>query len=109
MTGFYNMIRRQDFFGHKITLQFNKRGNKHKTCIGGLCSILFIAFIIFHFIQLIVWMSEIEEDVYSESYNQYTSYVGFNDSASFKESRMELMAGLYHQGKPVSYVNNRTL
>jgi len=80
MSGFYNMIRRQDLFGHKISLQFNRRGNKHNTCIGGLCSIALVVFIIIDCILLFSWLGGIKEDVYSENYNQYETYIGFNDS-----------------------------
>ena len=33
-------IKKQDLFGHVINLNFNQKGDSHKTIIGGLASIL---------------------------------------------------------------------
>lgn len=71
--GFFNMIRNQDLFGHKIRLQFNKRGNKHNTCFGGLCSILFIGFIIFWLVMVILYMTSLNL-VYSNNFSEYKSF-----------------------------------
>ena len=40
-----NFLRNKDLFGHLITLNFNLRGNHHKTIIGGFFSIAIKAFI----------------------------------------------------------------
>ena len=96
-------------FGHQINLQFNKRGYTHNTCIGGLCSIALLVFLIVYAISLFGWISSIKEDEYSETYNQYYSFVGFNDSLGFKDSKLELMAGIYHNNQSVNYLNNRTI
>jgi len=37
-----------DFLGYPISLNFDKKGNNHKTVIGGILSILFIGFTIFY-------------------------------------------------------------
>ena len=35
-----NKITSQDLFGHVVTLNFNEKGDSHKTLGGGACSIL---------------------------------------------------------------------
>ena len=57
LNGFYNLIRNQDMFGHKISLNFNKRGNEHKTCIGGLCSIALFVLIVVHIGLVCDWLA----------------------------------------------------
>jgi hypothetical protein len=42
---FYKSIRSYDMFGHLITMNFNKRGQRHKTHIGAIFSILIKVFI----------------------------------------------------------------
>ena len=40
-----NFLRSKDLFGHLITLNFNLRGQYHRTTIGGMVSICIKAFI----------------------------------------------------------------
>ena len=42
---YWKQVRSKDMFGHLITLNFNKRGQHHKTQIGGLFSIIIKLFI----------------------------------------------------------------
>ena len=39
-------------FGHKIQLNYNKRGSSHNTIIGGICSILIKIVILAYFVIL---------------------------------------------------------
>jgi hypothetical protein len=43
---FKELIRSQDFFGHKVELNFNKKGSAHNTMFGGIVSIFVEMFII---------------------------------------------------------------
>lgn len=45
LRSYWKGIRNQDMFGHLITLNFNKRGNHHRTQVGGVISV-FITFAI---------------------------------------------------------------
>ena len=38
-------MKSQDFFGHQISLNFDKKGDKHNTIIGGFFSLFIRAFI----------------------------------------------------------------
>ena len=44
-------MRDQDLFGHQVSLNFNKRGPRHKTYIGGFFS-LFVKGIIYFYVIL---------------------------------------------------------
>ena len=48
---FLKSIRSTDLFGHNISLNFNKRGNTHKTLIGGFFSLI-VKFIIYGYIGI---------------------------------------------------------
>jgi hypothetical protein len=43
---FKELILSQDFFGHKVELNFNKKGSSHKTLFGGIISIFVEIFIV---------------------------------------------------------------
>jgi hypothetical protein len=38
--GFKSWLKSNDFFGHKVELNFNKKGSTHNTTLGGFASIL---------------------------------------------------------------------
>ena len=48
MKASYNMVRDHDMFGHVINLNFDRRGDSHKTLCGGFFSILFKMFLAFY-------------------------------------------------------------
>jgi hypothetical protein len=76
-------LRQYDMFGHLITMNFNKRGNRHKTLIGAVFSIL-IKILIYSYVALtfksmfyldanrnsITMSSEIIDDIGLVNYNQ---------------------------------------
>ena len=45
-----NIIRNSDIFGYPIALNFNKKGNTHRTIPGGILSILYFAIFLSYFI-----------------------------------------------------------
>ena len=51
MKNFWKSLRSYDMFGHLITMNFNKKGNRHKTQIGAIFS-MFIKFFIYVYIGL---------------------------------------------------------
>ena len=59
MRSLKNFLRSKDLFGHLITLNFNLRGQHHKTTIGGFVSIcikLFIyVYVILNFMTLFTY------------------------------------------------------
>jgi len=59
------ILKNQDSFGHDVSLNFNKKGNKHKTLIGGISSIFIKGFMIFYFINLCNKVGKIRGDIIS--------------------------------------------
>ena len=53
MSSFQTYIKTHDLFGHKIELNFNKKGSSHNTLIGGVFSIL-IKMVMLIYIYLLV-------------------------------------------------------
>ena len=57
-------LRNRDIFGHPIKLNFDKKGDSHKTVIGGFFSMLvqafFLWYIIFHFRKIILKDSDVQ-------------------------------------------------
>jgi len=51
MASFWKSLRKHDMYGHLITMNFNQRGNRHKTLIGALFSLL-VKFFIYVYIGL---------------------------------------------------------
>lgn len=53
-----SFIRNSDIFGYPIALNFDSKGNKHKTLVGGICSmflkIFFLAYIILNLKMIIL-------------------------------------------------------
>ena len=54
MKQFTNKIRSFDIYGNPITLNFNDKGNSHKTHIGGVCTIISTLFFIMYCGQKII-------------------------------------------------------
>ena len=56
---FQNALRQQDIFGHPISLNFNRKGDHHKTLVGGFISIwikiLYFSYMIFLLSQLFLY------------------------------------------------------
>ena len=48
------MVREQDMFGHIINLNFDRRGDSHKTLCGGFFSITLKAFLLFYFYLMMI-------------------------------------------------------
>ena len=56
------MLKDRDAFAHDVSLNFNNKGNKHKTLIGGISSIIIKGFMIFYFINLCNKVDKIRGD-----------------------------------------------
>ena len=69
-TTFSRFIKNRDIFGHRVTLNFDKKGDKHQTLCGGITTIIYFLvialFILLRFLNL------------PESYSlmDFLSYVG---------------------------------
>ena len=50
--GMSNVIKNIDMFGHPIEFNFNKRGTKHNTIVGGFVSIFIRSFLLFYVIYI---------------------------------------------------------
>ena len=50
---YWKSLKKHDMFGHLILMNFNKRGNQHKTQIGAFFSI-FIKFFIYTYVALTI-------------------------------------------------------
>ena len=48
------MVREQDMFGHIINLNFDRRGDSHKTLCGGFFSITLKSFLLFYFYLMMI-------------------------------------------------------
>ena len=70
-----NIIKELDFFGHPILLNFNNKGNTHKSLIGGLIS-LFIRFFMCFYVTLLIKTLVFEEDYNNSS---ITSSIKYSD------------------------------
>ena len=49
MTSLQSLIKKVDLFGFPITLKFNKKGDTHKSLLGGILSVIFYIFILGYF------------------------------------------------------------
>ena len=54
MKHFTNKIKSIDIYGNPITLNFNDKGNSHKTYIGGICTLISTLFFMMYCGQKII-------------------------------------------------------
>ena len=63
-TSFKKKLRSYDWFGHTVTLNFNREGKTHNTTIGGFCSLILrigvLIYLIFHINKLV---NRTEDDI----------------------------------------------
>ena len=80
-------IRSQDFFGHQVSLNFDKKGDKHNTTIGGFFSIFIRGFITWYvvikFMKLLTYGDDTMQ--YTESLVELNSTgpLRFHDTGFF--------------------------
>ena len=55
-------VRSQDFFGHQISLNFDRKGDRHNTIIGGFFSIFIRAFIAWYVILKFLKLIQYDDD-----------------------------------------------
>lgn len=78
-------VKSQDFFGHTITLNFDKNGDTHNTTIGGFFSIFIRSFIIWY-----VFMNLHKMVYYGNDNMQYTeSLLNLNETGAISYSDTE--------------------
>ena len=65
-----NYIRDQDMFGHTVAVQFDNKGNQHKSHLGGCISILFLSFIFWYIAVLFGKMIAYEDDKLTNAFSQ---------------------------------------
>jgi hypothetical protein len=51
-----------DVFGHHVTLNYNRRGSEHKTCLGGLFSVLIYIVMMLLVLRKVITMVKYEDD-----------------------------------------------
>ena len=80
-------LRRFDMFGHLITMNFNKRGNHHKTLIGAIFSIfiklLIYVYVALTFKSLIFKTSNKNTTIYSSEPIESLGKINRNESGHF--------------------------
>ena len=74
----------QDYFGHKVQLNFNKKGSEHQTLIGGIVSIFINAMMIVYVTILLKRMFLFEDDDVSTA----TGVINFQDFNGVKMSEL---------------------
>ena len=79
-------MREQDYFGHTVTLNFDRNGDTHKTIIGGFFSIFIKAFIIWY-----VYLNFYQLLTYGNDNMQYTeSLVDLEQRQMVKYHEMDI-------------------
>jgi hypothetical protein len=66
-----------DVFGHNVTLNYNRRGSEHKTCVGGLFSVLIYIVMMLLVLRKVITMAKFEDDkiVQSVSHVNHEEYI----------------------------------
>ena len=75
MKSLKNFIKKRDFFGHPIQLNFNKKGNTHNTFLGGFLSLFVQAGLIIYFV---IHVDKLVNKL-DDKLNRTTSIVDLND------------------------------
>ena len=98
-----SMIREQDMFGHVINLNFDRRGDAHKTICGGVFSIFFKAFLAFY-VYLMAYKLISKGNDTNFGYEGQIHLENFG-SVNYMDTRMKFFHVIRKQSKDVKIEN----